>query len=366
MINAQSISKAYGSFQAVRNVSFSIPKGQIVGLLGPNGAGKTTTIRMITGYLPPSGGSITVAGHDTIKETLQARSQIGYLPEATPLYPEMRVIDYLSYRSKLYKMPHRARRGAVERALTQCWLADVHTKRIAHLSKGYKQRVGLAAALLHNPTVLILDEPASGLDPTQILETRKLIRDLAKDRTVLVSSHILPEVERTCDRVLIIARGKLRADGTPQALLSSLERTTPPVHSVEVLGDARSTSSIASDSWSGEVSRIVANLKAIPGVAGIKLDTMISARPGDVASANLSHWFKLVITPLPGFPDLREPIARTLARGHVLCRDLTREMPTLEHLFTSIIEADPEDGHRPGEQTPEEQAFDKMLELTNK
>lgn len=344
MISAQHVSKSFGSFQAVRDVSFEIPRGQIVGLLGPNGAGKTTTIRMITGYLPPSRGSIRVCGHDTITDSLRARACIGYLPEATPLYPEMRVIDYLDFRSRLFAMPMRQRRPAVERAITRCWLADVHRKRIGHLSKGYKQRVGLAAALLHNPAVLVLDEPTSGLDPSQIQETRRLVRELAKDHTVLVSSHILPEVERTCDRVIVIARGRIRADGVPAELLGELERTRPSVHALEVLADARSSPS-AGDGWSGEISRIMAELRSLPGVAGVQLDTMTPASAAGTGGAGgqtapLSHWFRLLVTPLAGHTDLREPIARTLGRGHVLHRDLTRLSPTLEQVFTSIIEAD--------------------------
>ena len=374
MIRVEGVSKYYGSFPAVRDVSFHVPKGQVVGLLGPNGAGKTTTIRMVTGFIPPTKGHISVNGFDTLRQTLDARRSLGYLPESTPLYPEMRVVDYLTFRARLFGVPARARRGAIAHALGKCWLNDVARKRIGQLSKGYKQRVGLAAALLHNPPVLVLDEPSSGLDPTQIYETRKLIRDLAKDRCVLVSSHILPEVERTCDRVLIIARGRLRADGTPGMLLADLERRVPPVHSVEVLADARSVSiSGAGEAggWGGEIARVMSNLRAIPGVASVRLDTMKEAsgaglpRAATADAHGASHWFRLTITPLPGFADLREPIARALARGLILCRDLRREMPTLEQLFTSIIEADehPSDTNgagpvaaAPGEQPDEEGA----------
>lgn len=371
MISLKGVHKSFGRFHAVRDASFEIARGEVVGLLGPNGAGKTTTIRMITGYLPPTAGRVEVCGHDSIKESLKAREMLGYLPEATPLYPEMRVSDYLLFRSRLYSMKHRERRPAVERALTRCWLGDVASRRISQLSKGYRQRVGLAAALLHNPRVLILDEPANGLDPTQIQETRKLIRELSKERTVLVSSHILPEVERTCDRVIIMSRGRVRADGTPERLLHAHENRHPPVHCVEVLADTR-TSTLASDQgWSGEISRIMNNLKAIPGVASVRLDTMTQAAPAplgppaastsdrgagvgggstmrgtprgaqDDPSVAFSHWFTLRVTPIAGFADLREPMARTLARGHVLCRDLRRETPTLEQLFTSMIEEEP-------------------------
>ncbi|MBX3385148.1 MAG: ATP-binding cassette domain-containing protein [Phycisphaeraceae bacterium] len=355
MIEATEVHKYYGRFEAVRSLSFRISTGEVVGLLGPNGAGKTTSIRMITGYLPPSSGRIAVCGKDTISHTLAARQNIGYLPESNPLYPEMRVRDYLTFRARLHGVRASKRQSAIAKTLDRCWLSDVSRKRIGYLSKGYRQRVGLAAALIHNPPVLVLDEPSSGLDPTQILETRRLIRELAKDRTVLVSSHVLPEVERTCDRVIIMARGRVRADGHPARLLARLERDHPPLHVVEVLVDSRSGHG-QSGSWAGDVPRILSQIRAVPGAKAVAHEWVSAARPTpdptqhspsgstpDLASragGPGSDWVRLLVTPEAGHPDLREQIARTLNKGLVLYRDLERRLPTLEHLFSSIIEAD--------------------------
>ncbi len=219
MLRLDQIHKNYGAVRAVRGISLEVPRGQIVGILGPNGAGKTTTVRMIAGTLPPSRGTVAVDGFDTLAQTRQARQRIGYLPEGTPLYPEMRVASYLRYRTKLFGLPRGVQRTATERAIERCWLTEMRTRRIGTLSKGYKQRVGLASALLHSPPLLILDEPTSGLDPAQIAQTRKLMRELAGDHTMLVISHILPEVERACDRIVIISAGTIRADGSPADLI---------------------------------------------------------------------------------------------------------------------------------------------------
>ena len=221
MITLSDIHKRYGRVHAVRGVSLEIPKGSVVGILGPNGAGKSTTIRMITGSIPPTSGSVTLDGLDTVDQSVPVRSRIGYLPEANPLYPEMRVTDYLRYRTRLYAMPRGGRRSAIGRVLERCKVDDMARRRIGTLSKGYRQRVGLAAALLHDPPVLILDEPTSGLDPAQIAETRSLIADLAGDRTMLLVSHVLPEVEKTCDRIVVFASGTIRAGGSPQDLVAT-------------------------------------------------------------------------------------------------------------------------------------------------
>jgi len=312
MINAQSVSKWFGNVRAVADVSFEVDSGQIVGLLGPNGAGKTTTLRMVTGFLPPSEGRVTVAGHDTIHESIEARRALGYLPEAAPLYPEMRVIDYLRYRSRLYGMTARDRKPAITRVLDRCWLTPVARRRVGQLSKGFKQRVGLAGAMLHDPQVLILDEPTSGLDPTQIRETRSLIRELAHKRTVIVSSHILPEVEKTCDRVLIIARGRLRADGAPEALLAPLKDASAYVAEVPTAASTAARQGIAT------------------------LAEIQSVELGRVDDA----WTWIRVNPKPGAPDLREAIARAVAKSGTLARELRRETPTLEQLFFRIIEAE--------------------------
>ena len=214
MIEASGLSKRYGELIAVDDVSFSVQPGEVVGFLGPNGAGKTTTMRMLTGFLPPTDGSATIAGHDIFEDPLAARRAVGYLPETPPLYPEMSVEGYLTYVAKIKDVPRGQRRDAVDRALERCGLADVRRRVIGSLSKGYRQRVGLAQAIVHDPSVLILDEPTVGLDPIQIREIRALIAGLAsekkgdKARTVILSTHILPEVEAICRRVLILNRGR--------------------------------------------------------------------------------------------------------------------------------------------------------------
>jgi ABC-2 type transport system ATP-binding protein len=314
-ISTEHVSKRFGHVQAVTDMSFQVEEGQIVGLLGPNGAGKTTTLRMITGYLPPTEGRVLVCGHDTIAESIRARRRLGYLPESVPLYPEMRVRDYLKYRAGLYSMSRGDRRAGIARVLQRCWLTDVEGRRIGQLSKGYRQRVGLAGAMLHDPEVLILDEPTSGLDPAQIRETRSLIRELAHQRTVIVSSHILPEVERTCDRVLIIARGKLRADGSPAELVAPLRTAAP--YRVEVQATAVGAAS--------------EKLAKLPGVASVAVE-QTGAGEGD--------WARLKLSPNGTATDLRASISRVAAESGLLLRELTRETPTLEQVFLRVIEAE--------------------------
>jgi ABC-2 type transport system ATP-binding protein len=218
MIEAQNLCRRYGDFTAVDDVSFAMQEGEIVGILGPNGAGKTTTIRMITGFLPPSSGRVTVGGRDLFEEPRRARRDIGYLPERVALYEEMRVREYLAYRAGLEGLSRAEAREAIGDTVERCLLAEVENQVIRTLSKGYKQRVGLATAILHRPKVLVLDEPTVGLDPKQIIAIRELIRELGRAHTLLLSTHILPEVELLCDRVLIIDRGRLVAQGTPQGL----------------------------------------------------------------------------------------------------------------------------------------------------
>jgi ABC-2 type transport system ATP-binding protein len=197
---------------AVRGVTFAVPAGQIVGLLGHNGAGKTTTMRMIAGVLAPDAGQLTLAGHDLATNRRDALRHLGYLPEANPLYPELQTREYLDFRGRLFGMPRVRRQAAIDRVADRCRIKDVLGQRTGTLSKGYKQRVGLAAAMLHDPKVLLLDEPTNGLDPSQIQETHALIRELGHERTMLISSHILSEVEKLCDRVIMFAGGLVRAD----------------------------------------------------------------------------------------------------------------------------------------------------------
>jgi ABC-2 type transport system ATP-binding protein len=221
VIDVRHLGKTYGTFRALDDVSFHVEKGEVVGFLGPNGAGKTTTMRILTGYMPPSEGQAHVAGFDVFRESLQVRKRIGYLPESVPLYAEMSVRAYLDYMASLHRVPDR--KQAVDRAMERCHIADRADSLIGKLSKGLRQRVGLAQAIVHDPEVLLLDEPTIGLDPRQIIEVRDLIKTLGQEHTVILSTHILPEVSQTCDRVLIINNGQLVAEGAPDDLTAQLE-----------------------------------------------------------------------------------------------------------------------------------------------
>jgi ABC-2 type transport system ATP-binding protein len=212
MIRVERLTKRYAAVRAVDGISFEIGRGEIVGLLGPNGAGKTTTMRILTTFLAPTSGRAALAGHDVLDEPLEVRRHVGYLPESVPLYPEMRTREYLNFRAKLKDVPRARRRAAVDEVIARCGLEDVENRVLGHLSKGYRQRVGLAEAMVHDPDILILDEPTAGLDPIQILEVRGLIRDLGDRHTILLSTHILSEVEAVCSRVVIIARGRIAED----------------------------------------------------------------------------------------------------------------------------------------------------------
>jgi ABC-2 type transport system ATP-binding protein len=222
MIEVQGLTKSYPTQTAVSDVTFSVKEGEIVGFLGPNGAGKTTTMRVLTGFLPPTSGTARIAGHDVVAQSRQARASLGYLPESAALYPELRVREYLAYRARLEGISGSEVRSRVDQAVERCLLADVADRKIDNLSKGYRQRTALAGALVHQPPVLILDEPTVGLDPMQIIKIREMIRTLGRERAVLLSTHILPEVDAVCDRVLIIDRGRIVAEGAPNELRARL------------------------------------------------------------------------------------------------------------------------------------------------
>lgn len=318
MILVQGISKSFGSLRAVRDVSFELPSGQIAGLLGPNGAGKSTTIRMVTGFLTPDRGRIGIAGYDIRSQPTAAKSQIGYLPESAPIYPEMSVRGYLKHRAKLYGVPGRDLGPNIERAMGQTRISDVAKRRVGHLSKGYRQRVGLAAALVHDPSVLILDEPTNGLDPTQIREARSLIRELSENRTTLLCSHILPEVERTCDRVIIMAGGEIRADGTPGDLIRSHQKS--PKYIVEV----RTNPSAG----------IEHALRTLAGVPGVALSKPAPQQPLDAHKG----WSLIEVEAAPGEQDLREAIAAAAEDNGLFIRELRTQMPTLESLFVQLVD----------------------------
>jgi ABC-2 type transport system ATP-binding protein len=218
LISVSHLSRRYGAQVAVDDVSFTIGKGEVVGFLGPNGAGKSTTLRILAGFLGPSAGAVTIAGHDVVDDSFEARRCVGYMPETAPLYPEMRVVEFLRFRAELKRVPRRDRRAWVDDAMGKAGVLDVASKRIAHLSKGYRQRVGLADAIVARPPIVILDEPTAGLDPNQIREARTVVRELGRDHTVVLSTHILSEVEACATRVLLLHHGKLLAPGPTETI----------------------------------------------------------------------------------------------------------------------------------------------------
>lgn len=309
MIDVEHIEKRFGPVRAVRDASFRVERGEAAGLLGPNGAGKTTTIRMMTGFLPPDAGRVRIDGKDILDDSLAARRRIGYLPESTPLYPEMTVTGLLLHRARLFRIPRRERRAAVDRAIERCWLGEMRRRRVGQLSKGYRQRVGLAAAILHDPPALILDEPTNGLDPTQIAQMRRLMRELAEDRAVIVSSHILSEVEKTCDRIIVIARGAIRAD----APLAEFEGGSGGKCIVEAkIGD------------NGAAGAFSEALRSLPGVVEVKREAH-------------ADWSRFVITPESGTPHLAEQVGAVALRHDVALRELREEAPSLETAFLRLI-----------------------------
>jgi len=254
MIEVQDLAKWYGTTEALRQVSFSVQKGEILGFLGPNGAGKTTTMRILTGYMPPSSGTARVAGYDVFYDSIEVRKRIGYLPETVPLYPEMTVWDYLDFCARLRGVTEPD--AAIERVMEMTGIGERADWLIGKLSKGYRQRVGIAQALVHNPEVLILDEPTIGLDPKQIIEIRNLIKSLAGDHTIILSTHILPEVSQTCSRVLIINDGTIVAEDTPERL-SARVRGAEHIH-LQVAHPAP---------------EIPAELEKVQGVLGVRVKT---------------------------------------------------------------------------------------------
>ncbi|MGC8553004.1 MAG: ABC transporter ATP-binding protein [Phycisphaerae bacterium] len=312
------ITKDYGRFRAVDHISFEVPKGSVVGFLGPNGAGKTTTIRMLTCYMPPTSGRASVAGFDVFSQSLQVRQNIGYLPESTPLYHEMRVSEYLDYRGKLRGMPRAQRRQRIGEVAERCWLGDRLRWVVGNLSKGYRQRLGIADALLHNPPVLVLDEPTVGLDPSQIREARRLIAELAGQHTVLLSTHILSEVELVCQRVIIIGRGRILAQGTPDELKQQ---------GAQLGGGARLLVEVR-----GPADQVKSAIAALPGVQDAKI-----LGGGPVASFEITGKVEAA---------LREQIAATVVgRGWAL-REMRTAGMSLEEFFVQIT-----DPGRSGERT---------------
>lgn len=316
MVVVQNVRKSFGTVPAVQDVSFELKPGQIAGLLGPNGAGKTTTIRMIAGYLIPDAGRVLIGGHDTASAPASARQRLGYLPESNPLYPEMKVREYLDFRAGLFGLPTPLRRKARDWALDRCRVTEMAGRRIGTLSKGYRQRVGLAAALLHNPQVMILDEPTNGLDPSQIHETRALVQDLAKERTMLVSSHILPEVERLCDRVIIMAGGKVHADGSP----SDLTRSSISKYIIQT-----------------REARVGDNERAHKAFTNMPHVVEVTSRRPEGGLGGLG-WTEWVVCAKAGAPDLREGLSQAASQTGLVIRELRADTPTLERVFLQILD----------------------------
>jgi gliding motility-associated transport system ATP-binding protein len=320
MIEVTDIEKRFGRVRAVGGVSFDVGKGEVAGLLGANGAGKTTTLRMITGFLPPDAGVVKVMGLDVVERSLEARRQVGYLPESAPAYSEMLAIDFLNYRAKLFGLDRKARRARVSHVIDRCGLEPVERRRVGHLSKGFRQRVGLAAAMLHDPPVLVLDEPTNGLDPTQIREARNLIQELAQERTVLISSHILPEIERVCDRLIIMAAGRVRANGKTSELLAN--------------GEGRYYAQIKPKAGETTAREAVASLiRDVQGVRAVRAEESRALDEGD-------GWVAVSIDAERGAGDLREPIALAAGRAGAVVRELRAERASLERLFLQIMETE--------------------------
>ncbi len=308
VVQVDRASKRYGSTLAVDRLSFTIESGEVLGFLGPNGAGKTTTMRLITGFMPPTEGQVRVAGRDIAEAPVAAKRDIGYLPEQPPLYPEMEVVAYLEFAARLRRVPRSQLSAAVERAVGQTALGEVRHRVIGALSKGFRQRVGLAQALIHDPELLVLDEPTAGLDPRQIHETRELIRELAGERTVILSTHILPEVAATCDRVAIIHRGRLLAEDTP-----------------ERLGAGISSGGFVEIDSAGDPHRIEAVLDQVPGVRRTTLE-------GDG---------RYHLETDPG-AEVRSEAARALLDAGFPLLGLRRAGASLEEVFLHLTTSEPD------------------------
>jgi ABC-2 type transport system ATP-binding protein len=306
VIEVQHLTKRYGPTTAVDDVSFRVERGEVLGFLGPNGAGKTTTMRVLTGYMPPSEGKAIVAGYDVMSQPIEAKRRTGYLPETPPLYPEMTVRDYLSFVARIKGVPRAERKTRVNAAMERTRIADMANRHCAKLSKGYRQRVGLAQAIMHNPEVLILDEPTAGLDPKQINETRQLIKDLGGDHTVILSTHILPEVSQTCHRVVIINKGRVVAVDTPENLTARLRGSETMFVQVDAVG-----------------TDVTTTLQAVPGVTHVAA----SETRGTVSSFEINS---------ETGRDVRRELASTIVRHGWGLLELRPLRMSLEEIFLHL------------------------------
>jgi gliding motility-associated transport system ATP-binding protein len=308
MIKVEHLTKRYAGRTAVDDVSFEVSRGEVVGFLGPNGAGKSTTMRILASYLPATAGRVTVADYDVFRDSVKARREIGYMPENVPLYEDMRVKEYLHFRARLKGLRGREARARVGEVMDLCGVTDVRKKMISSLSKGYRQRVGLADALVHRPKLLILDEPTNGLDPNQIRQVRELIRHLGDAHTILLSTHILPEVEATCGRVIIIDQGRIKASDTPANLQQRL-RTSSAIE-VELKADAEA---------------VAAKLRKLSNVRRVLSDELDDG------------WRRFTLR-MDNGSDLREVIFQLALDNHWPLRELTRKVATLEDVFVEITQ----------------------------
>ncbi len=312
LIEVQGLTRYYADRPAIQDLTFSVPRGQVLGFLGPNGAGKSTTMRILTGYLGPSSGTASVAGFDLVDHSLEARRRIGYLPETTPLYKEMRVASFLDMMCRLRGVPASKRRAQVDKSVEVCGLTDRRHEVIGRLSRGLRQRVGLAQAIVHDPEVLILDEPTAGLDPAQTRETRELITALGREHTVVLSSHILPEVAATCERVLIINHGRLVADDTPANLARAVAGVQGAEIEMVVQGDR------------GEIKR---RLGALPGVETVTVNP-----------AGEGAWRVIVKA---SKADMRDQLARAAVQAGFGLRELHARTLSLEDVFMHLTTEEP-------------------------
>jgi len=309
MIKVENLTKRYAGQTAIRDLNFEVGQGEIMGFLGPNGAGKTTTMRILAGFMPATSGRASIAGFDIFEQSLQARTRLGYMPENVPLYNDMRVTEYLDYRAALKDVPHRRIAERVGDVKELCGLKEVEKKIIGALSKGYRQRVGLADALLHEPDLLILDEPTIGLDPNQIRQVRELIKNLGRQHTILLSTHILPEVEMTCSRVIIIHQGRIEACDTPENLLGQLRQA----------GGVILEAKVGKDNGAEELKKI--------------------ASVRDVATDADGEW-KIFSLRVESGADVREEVFRLATARRWTVRELTQRRATLEDVFVEITHAD--------------------------
>lgn len=310
MIEVEHLSKTYGTTEAIKDVHFSVEAGEIIGFLGPNGAGKTTTMRILAGYLPATTGTAKIAGYDVHRHSMQVRRQIGYLPETPPLYPDMTVKGYLNFVSKIKGIRGKDRRKQVYNAMVRCQLLEKEDIAIRKLSKGYRQRVGIAQAIVHEPPVIILDEPTVGLDPRQIIEVRNLIKSLAGEHTIILSTHILPEASMICDRVTIINRGNVVTTNTPSGLQTQLDSTSG--YELEVGGD---------------IAKILPVLEEIPGIT--QVITPDRARP-----TNSDHYLIQVTCEADSTPG--KELAAVIIKQGLDLHEMRRTRPSLEDVFLEL------------------------------